>query len=198
MGDQTRGEQEKLRYDAYVRHREHLLAGRDEEGRSFDKHILALATGGLALSILFLEKISGPPGRAAVWLLYAAWAFLLLCIVTVLLSFVIGKVAYDKAIAMWDQAFSCDENLADSWRKSASAKWTIRLKQSSLAFFGIGVVLLGLSAGASLATRPAKETSDGQSTQKATTQAAGAEARAKGAPQKGGGPALSPAPAKAP
>ena len=191
MGDSQQHDHDTVRYDAYMRHRENLLAGRQEETRSFDKHILALASGGLALSVLFLERLSPSADSWPRYFLYGAWTCLGLCISSILLSFVIGKVAYDREIAMWDQAFSSGSDPADNWHRSRTATFSLALKYAALGSFAIGIVLFIVFAISSLPTRADKENSHGKSPKAGATQATTPKAGARAPREESGSPSAS-------
>jgi hypothetical protein len=94
-------------HEEYLKRRDELLKIRTDSHDSFDKAVLSLATGSLALSIAFLDKIGTPFNRLTFALIFATWAGFFLVILCNLLSYLFAKSNMDRKI----------QDLDDSYRK---------------------------------------------------------------------------------
>ena len=74
-------EYRKQRYEAYIDERERLRQGSIAISARYDKWILTLSAGALALSVTFIEKIAQNPDFWTLILLGLAWAGFILSIV---------------------------------------------------------------------------------------------------------------------
>src|ERR1700741_5492620 len=70
-------EYRKQRYETYTKERDALRKDSLEGSGRYDRAILALAGGALALPITFLEKISPHPAAWTFFILAAAWISLI-------------------------------------------------------------------------------------------------------------------------
>jgi hypothetical protein len=83
-------------------YREHLVKTRQKSQTEYDKAILLLSGGALAVTISFVRDIVG--GRALCMpLLFIAWFFWGLSCASVLYSHYSSVVAHNEAIAAYDQ-----------------------------------------------------------------------------------------------
>lgn len=62
-----------------------------QASQDFDRSVMTLASGGLAISIVFVNDVAPNPTHTA-WLV-SAWALLALSLLTVLMSFLASQVA---------------------------------------------------------------------------------------------------------
>ena len=92
-------------YDEYIKRRDELLGIRMDSFRSFDKAILSLSTGSLALSITFLDRIGKPFSRATFTLIAFAWVLFFLVIVFNLGSYYFARANMDRKIAELDARY---------------------------------------------------------------------------------------------
>jgi len=72
----------KSRYEGYLRDRQAYLKESLEISDRFDKAILALSGGSLALSLTFIEKIAPSPLDWSLWFLLGAWLLLILSVLS--------------------------------------------------------------------------------------------------------------------
>src|SRR6266481_9982565 len=77
---------EEARYGAYRDERKALVEGEQASADQFDKNILALAGGALAVSLVFLEKIAPQPKETTLPYLYCGWGALVLGLCLILSS----------------------------------------------------------------------------------------------------------------
>ena len=69
-----------------------------DQSKSFDKYVLTLASGALALSLTFIEKIVPHPDANTISILIGAWAAFGLSILLTLVSFLFSQKACRKNI----------------------------------------------------------------------------------------------------
>ena len=130
--------------DLTKQHREHLVAAGQKSIESFDRTLLTLSGGGLALSIAFVKDL-GLQGRASTAILIAAWIFWLLAMALTLVSFYVSYFAIYRAIQELD-----DDSPAAT---SACARWTWWVHACNIAaglMFLLGLGFVIWFAGASL------------------------------------------------
>lgn len=73
-------EYRKQRYESYTKERDALREDARQSGERYDKAVLSLAGGALALSVTFLEKIAPHPFAWSYALLAIAWVCLIVAI----------------------------------------------------------------------------------------------------------------------
>lgn len=117
-------------------YRDHLVETRQKSQDSYDKAVLALAGGGLGVTINFVKDIVGTHPRATV-LLFTAWICWGISCATVLYSHFSSVAAHNEAIATLDE---------DREPDIASDKLTRLLNVGSGALFLLGLLLFGLFA----------------------------------------------------
>ena len=83
-------------------YREFLVRGFHANQRSYDKTILTLASGGLAISIAFYKNFIGE--EQALCLVYLSWAWncWVLSLIALLVGYILGQLANWKAIKQYD------------------------------------------------------------------------------------------------
>ncbi len=120
----------------------YVQAGLEVSGR-YDKWVLTLSGGALAISITFLEKIAKNPTPATLpWLEYS-WLFLIACMLTALSSLVTSQYAINENLKMLD--FSYTRGVpTDFGSLRRFTRLTAILNWVSLGSFIIGVALLGI------------------------------------------------------
>lgn len=91
-----------MEHEEYLKRRDELLKIRTKSFDAFDKAILSLATGSLALSVTFLEKIGKPFDLLTITLIFISWTTFFLVIVANLLSYLFAKSNMDRKIAELD------------------------------------------------------------------------------------------------
>ncbi|WP_319409600.1 hypothetical protein [uncultured Desulfosarcina sp.] len=94
-----------MEHEEYLKRRDELLGIRMDSFSSFDKAILSLATGSLALSITFLEKIGEPFSGLTFALILIAWVAFFLVILFNLASYYFARANMDKKIADLDDRY---------------------------------------------------------------------------------------------
>jgi len=94
-----------MNHDEYLKRRDELVAIRADSFDSFDKHIVTLSTGCLAISITFLDKIGKPFNKATFVLIVASWIAFLVVLLFNLASYLFAKLNMDKKIAEIDKKY---------------------------------------------------------------------------------------------
>ncbi len=87
-----------MNHEEYLKRRAELLATREDSFEAFDKSILTISTGCLALSVTFLDKIGRPFNKVTFFLIFASWAAFLMVLVFNLASYLFAKSNMDKKI----------------------------------------------------------------------------------------------------
>jgi hypothetical protein len=98
-------EYRKQRYDTYTRERDALRNDSLEVSGRYDKAILALAGGALALSITFLEKIAPHPVWWTFILLVIAWLCLIASVLLELYALATSQTVTNELIALADEEY---------------------------------------------------------------------------------------------
>ena len=94
----------------YLKRRAELTKIRDDSMESFDKTVLAVSSGALALSITFLDKIGKPYNLLTFLLIIASWLFMFSVFIFNILSFVYAKKNMDDKITDLDERRKKDED----------------------------------------------------------------------------------------
>jgi len=89
--------------DRLKSYRDHLVLAGQKAQEDYDKAVLALAGGGLGISIAFIEKVIGPGSLVHPSLLELAWLSWAGSITMVLFSYFISRLALRRAIDQVDR-----------------------------------------------------------------------------------------------
>lgn len=98
-------EYRKQRYEAYSKEREGLRAAALEVSGRYDKWMLFLAGGALALSVTFIEKIAPHPPPWSFILLLGAWLLLILSLVLELHALGTSHTAIQAQVSFLDAEY---------------------------------------------------------------------------------------------
>lgn len=94
--------------EEYLQRRDELLKIRTDSFESFDKAVLSLATGSLALSITFLEKIGAPINKLTYCLIFITWVSLFVVILANLLSYLFAKSNMDRKLKELNEDYQAE------------------------------------------------------------------------------------------
>lgn len=94
-----------MEHNEYITRRDKLEKIRTDSINSFDKAILTLATGALALSIAFLDKIGRPFNELTFYLIGGTWVGLSIVLLLNMLSFFFAQKNMDKKIVELDENY---------------------------------------------------------------------------------------------
>lgn len=122
--------------DAREQDRQHLLAARLQAQASWDKTVLWLSAGAVAVSITFVNNCAGAQLRLK-FLLGIAWFLFAASLILVLFSFASARKAYDRAIRQHDALEVGTPG--GIWSYGTDA---LNVLGSLTCVFGIGLVLL--------------------------------------------------------
>lgn len=158
MSDETQPnpdyEYRKQRYESYLKERDGLQAASLEISGRYDKSILFLAGGGLALSLTFIEKIAPHPQPWSFIVLFAAWICLILAVMFELYALATSQTAINEQVNSLDAEYqryldSLSQNPAGTRMTGAAATpenvftaKTRKLNTWSLRFLGTGILFL--------------------------------------------------------
>ena len=117
-------------------HRNLLIDADRESARSFDKAMITLPAGALALTITFIDKIS--PNPTDTWLLYIVWSSFVLSLLSILISFLTSQSAIKTDIEKLDDEL----NDITTDNKNCASCWTNLLNRFSIGLFIVGVSFL--------------------------------------------------------
>ena len=126
-------------YKVYTEERKLLITAERETAQQFDKAILTLAAGALALSLTFIKQIAPNPIPNSIFYLIVAWISFCLSMLSTLVSFLTSQIACRKQRDIIDEEIS-GKNSSNKNNKAAS--WTNRLNYFSIGSFIIGVISL--------------------------------------------------------
>jgi hypothetical protein len=112
-----------MEHDEYLKRRDELLKIRTESFGSFDKAILSLSTGSLALSITFLDKIGMPFNLLTITLIFVSWAAFFFVIVANLLSYLLAKTNMDRKIYELDSKYQKEIDTGQAVKEVEKTFW---------------------------------------------------------------------------
>ena len=137
-------------YEEYTSHRDRLLDGEQYYARNFDKWLLTLSGGALALSMAFLKDVVvGAPAGAA-WL-FSSWILFAAAILSTLTCILLSHGAHEKDVEILDQLYQKhDEGWQQQVSEAQGSKVGRRgigwLNRASLVCFTLGLCLLAYFA----------------------------------------------------
>jgi hypothetical protein len=114
----------------YARHRERLLELHEKATQSFDRAIMALSGGALAVSIAFIHDVARDPRHT--WVVGLAWVSFAASLLAILGSFLTSEAAIVKMIGQIDAA-------AEEIERGRVTDWLNRFAAGA---FVIGTILL--------------------------------------------------------
>jgi hypothetical protein len=103
----------------YLKRRDEFLKIRTDSFNSFDKAVLSLATGSLALSITFLDKIGAPFNKLTYIFIFITWASLFVVILANLLSYLFAKSNMDRKIDELDDKYKAEIKAPPTTKEAA-------------------------------------------------------------------------------
>ena len=140
-----RGRTSGMEQGQYTELKKHAGEALLNQANQFDKAILTLAAGALALSLTFIKDVAPAPNALIIGLLTGAWACFIGSVCITLISFQTGICAhrrFDENLNIQQRDPATDSNsLKNCW-----VGVTITLNFASLIVFIIGTVLLTCSA----------------------------------------------------
>ncbi|MDP3297162.1 MAG: hypothetical protein Q8N09_06150 [Thermodesulfovibrionia bacterium] len=129
-------------YKIYLEERKLLIEAERETAQQFDKAILTLAAGALALSITFIQQIAPNPKSESIYYLIGAWISFCLSMLLTLISFLTSQKACRRQRDLLDEEISQSNKKCSNTKDNKAAFWTNLLNYFSIGFFILGVALL--------------------------------------------------------
>lgn len=127
-------------YQACLMERSRLISSKAEATKSFDQALLTFTSGGLVLSVTFVEKIVADPPES-IWLLYSTWILFGLSLSCVLLSFLFSQAAFQREIDAVDRRYRafCNELETPITLPSSLNAWTNACNRIAAGAFFFGI-----------------------------------------------------------
>lgn len=125
-------------YQRYLEERKLLVSAERESAQQFDKSILTLSAGALALSITFIDKLVPHPKESSIFFLVGAWGLFCLSLLITLVSFLTSQAACRAQRDILDDDISGEEII----KVNKPALWTNRLNYFSIGSFVLGITTL--------------------------------------------------------
>lgn len=132
-------------WETYSQYRNQLVSSLQASYEHFDKAILTLAGGGLALSIAFIEKIAPLAQAKAKCVLVASWFFLCFAILCNLISFLLSQLALRCQIEYADKGLGCKQEEYLTKRNPFSI-WVTGLNWAAAIWFVVAVLGIAVFA----------------------------------------------------
>lgn len=133
-------------HEEYLKRRDELLSIRTDSFASFDKAILSLATGSLALSITFLDKIGAPFSKSTYVIIVSAWIAFFMVILCNLASYHLARCNMDRKIANLNNRYINETKTGNADESPEPVFWqhhaTNICNSAAFVAFTIGVLLL--------------------------------------------------------
>lgn len=136
----------KYIYEQRIRFREVLIKVSFDQQNSYDRNVLVLASGALGVSLIFIKDIAPGPLYAVPFALFGAWALLVICLLSTLISFVTSKKAIDLQIAIVDRQIENESYADEERRRHCFSTATAFTNHASYILFILGIILLCLFA----------------------------------------------------
>ena len=133
--NETTGQEDPERRE-YLQERRLAIDAEGEVSTSFDKAMLTLSAGALALSITFIHQVA--PAPRLMWLLLLSWLGFSLTLLATLVSFLLSQASLRRYREIMDNRY---EGKVDDERNTP-ATWTKALNIASIALFTTGAALL--------------------------------------------------------
>jgi hypothetical protein len=127
-----------LIYQLYRDEHRQLVAARANSEQSLDRSMLTLSSGALAFSLALMQQLFDPARH--VWLLAGSWCLFSASIALILVSFLISKKSYDRALEILDDKYETDR-----WGNEYCNNWsaaTSFLNIASISLFLLALFLI--------------------------------------------------------
>ena len=94
----------------YLEERTLLIDAEREASRNFDRYILTLSAGALALSLAFVRELAPTPHSGSTILLAGVWLAFGLALIITLLSFLVSQTALRRQRDLLDRNYKGTQN----------------------------------------------------------------------------------------
>ncbi len=141
MENQKKSEYD-IHYQVYLSETESLVDAEKASAQQFDKAILTLAAGALAISLTFINQIAPNPKSWTLYILFSAWLTFCFSILSTLISLLTSQLACSRQREILENEFFETKQQQDA--QNNPAKSTQILNWISIVSFIIGVLLLAI------------------------------------------------------
>ncbi|MES9887272.1 MAG: hypothetical protein ABW140_10700 [Candidatus Sedimenticola sp. 6PFRAG1] len=147
-------------------YRQGLIDTQRKLNESYDKLLVTLSGGALALSIAFLKDVIGSNAIVHPHLLLIAWAFFVISLASILCEILFGIQAHKRAIQQIDDQIIYDEKVGGK-----SSNWTTRFHWAAAANLIAGLIFISAFAFYNLGASNDEESTNTETTAESTTEA---------------------------
>ena len=151
-------------YRVYIEQRKIYLDAEQTQAASYDKWILTLSGGAIAVSLTFVKDIIGPKPPDCSWLLWVGWSALTAALGMGLISIYGSQRAHEQYKDLLDDAYNehGGDFLEPLRRKQGEKVWPkaiVLLNLGSVFSFVIGLLMLCFFTGINVSNREVKNDS---------------------------------------
>ncbi len=132
--------QDEARLKLYEQYRNDLLTARQTVFVQFDKAVLALSGGGLALSVTFIKDIVPLDRISLIPLLISTWILFGFSILSTVFSFILSRISIDRQLRQAEEYYVQGKDAAYDMPNKA-ARFTTLLNYCSAGCFAGAVIL---------------------------------------------------------
>lgn len=122
----------------YLEERKQSIAAEQDTAKQFDKSILTLSAGALALSLTFINQVAPHPKAYSICFLVSAWSLFCVSVCLTLISFLTSQGACRR----YREILDADMLGEDSNNNNSPGWWTNWLNYLSIGFFIFGIIFL--------------------------------------------------------
>lgn len=126
------------RMQAFLQFRTELMSAREKSYEQFDSAILTLSSGGLGLSVAFLDNVVELETAGATWVLVGSWILFAVAILATMSSFLCSQAAIDRTIEH-ARAYYVDDDREALKRRNPFSIATRWLNLAAALFFLLAV-----------------------------------------------------------
>ena len=131
-----------IEWEDFLKYRDVLMEREWESSKSYDKHLLTLSTGAIAISLYIFKELFGKPVEYPS-LLFVSWTLLLITICSTLISFIASSKSHTETLVHWNDCYT-----KNKWETFSSC-WNIVIEAAiwiSLVSFIGGIITLCIFA----------------------------------------------------
>lgn len=147
--ERSHSDTDELRKRFYFDYQKQLWAGRQASFAEFDRALLSLSSGALALSLTFIKDVVPVSQAFGLPLLFGSWVLFLASIVCTLYSFIMSRKAYDLQLELAHDYY-LEKNNAAFDKENSYGRMTDRLNKSAGLFFVLALLATLLFVGPNL------------------------------------------------
>ncbi len=118
----------------YLQERASLVSLKSAQVKLFDRTLILISTGALALSLTFIKDIAPKINPGTLGLLKVAWLSFSLSLLFVLIGYLVGKFAYEKAIIDLEKVYYPEKSDKNEEDNDNNGKSTFFSKRSFLSW----------------------------------------------------------------